>query len=309
MRNKKNRVHLPLPHALAWIVVSTFLLSGTSYAVFKHYLQKRKNSALDPEYAIHSIVQTGPQREALKTEYLAELINLSSDRLYSSLTFDLKKAEQKLLRSPLISHAVVKLIKPNALYIDYTIRQPIAWLEDYPNVVLDKEGYPFPFSPFFSPKNLPAIYFGLGSFGMPALEPDRPVAQWGMPLRGKYVGLALNILSIVSDPKVADFFCVKRIDVSNAYAESYGTREIVIITEDFMAQIIQGKQVQLCCPRILRLSTKNYSQELGNYLKLRQQLLEEEKKISSLPEKSGSVVRLKEKIIDFRLQKLAFIQE
>lgn len=307
MRNKKS-IDLPLTHALAWIVISTLLISGTSYSVFKHILQKRKSSALDSKYAINSIIQTGPQKEALKTEYLAELINISSDRPYSLLAFNLKKAEQRLLKSPLISHAEMRLIKPNALYIDYTVRQPVAWLEDYANVVLDKEGYPFPFSPFFSPKNLPAIYFGLSPFGMSAAEPERPTAQWGAPLKGKYVELALNILSIVSDPKVADFFSVKRIDVSNAYAESYGTREIVIITEDFMIRTIDGKQVQFCFPRILRLSTKNYAQELGNYLKLREQLLEEEWKISSIPEKSGSIVRLKEKIIDFRIQKLAFIE-
>jgi hypothetical protein len=308
MRNKKNRVYLPLTHALAWIVASTLLISGTSYSLFKYYLKKRQNNAFDPQYVINSIVQTGPQREALKTEYLAELINISTDRPYSSFAFNLKKAKQRLLSSPLISHAEVKLIKPNALYINYTARQPIAWLEDYVNVVLDKEGYPFPFSPFFSPKNLPAIYFGLAPFGLPVAEPDRPIAQWGVPLEGKYVELALDILSIISDPKVADFFSVKRIDVSNAYAESYGTREVVLITEDFIIRNIEGKQVKFCLPRILRLSTKNYAQELGNYLKLREQLLEEEKQISSIPEKAGPIVRLKEKIIDFRIQKLAFIE-
>lgn len=305
--SKKNQ-HLPLTHALAWIVVSIFLVTGTSYLILNQYLKEQKNNAFDPQYAINSIVQTGPQREALKTQYLAELINLSSDYFYSSLAFNPKKAERCLLRSPLISRAEIKLIKPNALYIDYTVRQPIAWLEDYANVVLDKEGYPFPFRPFFSPKNLPAIYFGLAPFGMPSIEPDRPIAQWGMPLKGKYLDIAFDILSIISDPKVNDFFSVKRIDVSNAYAESYGTRKIVLILEDSMTLTIDDHPVQFCLPRILRLSTKNYAQELSNYLKLREQLLEEEKKISSIPENSNSVIRLKEKIIDFRLQKLAFVE-
>jgi hypothetical protein len=58
----------------------------------------------------------------------------------------------------------------------------------------------------------------------------------------------------------------------------------------------------------LRLSTKNYAQELGNYLKLREVLLAEEQKTLSLLESSESTVRLKEKILDFRLQQLAFIQ-
>jgi hypothetical protein len=76
-----------------------------------------------------------------------------------------------------------------------------------------------------------------------------------------------------------------------------------------LIQQVQGKNMQITLPRILRLSTKHYAQELGNYLKLREQLLEEERKISSLPEHTGTTVRLKEKIIDFRIQKLAFIEE
>lgn len=307
IKNKKTGPVLPLTHALAWIVASTLLISGTSYSVFKHYLKKRKSHALDPRFAIHSIVQTGPQKEALKTEYLAEWIGISYDRPYSAKTFHCEKAKQRLLKSPLIAQAEIKLIKPNTLYIDYTVRQPIAWLEDYANVVLDKEGYPFPFTPFFSPKNLPSIYFGCAGFGMPSTDPDRPTVQWGSPLQGQYVELAFAILALLTDAKIADFFSVKRIDVSNAFAESYGTREIVVITEDTVLCNVQGREVQFCFPRILRLSTKNYAQELGNYLKLRQQLLEEEMKSSSISEGVGPVVRMKEKIIDFRIQKLAFI--
>ena len=76
-----------------------------------------------------------------------------------------------------------------------------------------------------------------------------------------------------------------------------------------MIRNIQDKEVQIILPRILRLSTKNYAQELGNYLKLRQQLLEEERKIDVKVEGAQSMVRLKAKIIDFRIQKLAFVEE
>lgn len=306
---KSKPVYLSFTHALTWIVASTLFVSGGSYSIFKQYLKNRKSSATDPRFAIHSIIQTGPQKEALKTEYLAELLGISADRPPSIRNFDLARAKQRLEKSPLIARADVKLIQQNTLYVDYTVRQPIAWLEDYANVVIDKEGYPFPFSPFFSPKNLPAIYFGIGPFGMPSSDLKRPMAKWGTALNGKYVDLALKILSIVTDPKVADLFSVKRIDVSNAFAESYGTREIVVITEDTLICNINGKEVHVCLPRILRLSTKNYAQELGNYLTLRGQLLENERNTITLSEGAGSAVCLKEKVIDFRIQKLAFVED
>ena len=127
------------------------------------------------------------------------------------------------------------------------------------------------------PSSLPKIFLqstlDFSPFGMPSIDPDRPTAQWNTPLRGKYLSLALEILNIVTEPKVADLFSVKRIDVSNAFTESYGTREIVVITEDFLIRSINGKEVQFCLPRILRLSTKYYAQELGNYLKLREQTI------------------------------------
>jgi hypothetical protein len=310
MRGKKKKpVYLPLSQALSWIVASTLLFSGTSHALIKQYFKKRSQKINDPHLALRSIIQTGPQKEALKTRYLAELLGISSDRPCYAKHFDLQSAKQRLLRSPLISCAEVKLSGSDTLYIDYTIRQPLAWLEDYENITVDKEGYPFPFSPFFTPKNLPAIYLGLSPFGTPSPDPDRPTARFGTPLEGKYFSLALDLLSIVTDPKVADLFSVKRIDVSNAFAESYGTREIVVMTEDTLIQQAQGREVQFTLPRILRLSTKHYAQELGNYLKLREQLLEEERQSASASEHLGSTVRLKEKIIDFRIQKLAFIED
>ncbi len=309
MKNKKSPVYLPLTHALAWIIGSTLFISGGTFTALKYFLKTKHQNRIDPKLALRTIIQTGPQKEALKTEYFAELLGISSDRPINVACFNLAQAKEKLLNSPLISHADIKLIKPATLYIDYTIRQPIAWLEDYENIAIDKEGYPFPFSPFFSPKNLPSIYVGLAPFGIAALDLEKPAVRWGTAYSGKYLDLALSVLSVVTDPKVADFFFVKRIDVSNAFAESYGTKEIIVITEDFIIKSIQGKEVQLCFPRILRLSTKHYAQELGNYLKLREQLLEEEQKVSSLPEFAGSSFRFKEKIIDFRIPKLAFIDK
>jgi hypothetical protein len=303
MKQKSKQVCLPLTHALAWIVGSSLLVSGTAHLCLKHYMKQKSQ----PRQVIHSIVQTGPQREALKTEYLAEVLGISIDRPVYFTSFDLKAAELKLLHSPLINQARVKALPPNALYVDYTIRQPIAWLYDYENIAIDKEGYPFPFRPFFSPKNLPEIYFGMPAFSIRSEDPDRPMAAWCQPLKGKYITLAFDLLALMNSPQVSDLFRVKRIDVSNAFAESCGKREIVLIVEDTIIQQQGGKEVQFTFPKILRLSTKNYAQELGNYLTLREKLVETERQSIRISQGKTHPIRQKEKVIDFRIPNLAFI--
>ncbi|MBS0649779.1 MAG: hypothetical protein JSR93_01330 [Verrucomicrobia bacterium] len=300
---------IPLVHALAWIVGSALLVSGTSHLCIKHFMKNRSYAQGKAPQVIQTMVQTGPQREALKTEYLAELLGISADFPPLAANFDLKAAELKLRACPLIADAQVKLLKPSTLYVDYTIRQPVAWAGDYENIAIDKAGYLFPFRPFFSPKNLPEIYMGLGPFGEQSEESDKPVAEWNQPLAGKYAELALNLLNLLNEPQVQELFTVKRIDVSKAFSESYGTREIILIAEDLIPINSNGKQIQYLFPKILRLSTKNYAAELGNYLKLRPQLIENQRAGIKLSPDDNGTIRQKETIIDFRIPNLAFIDE
>ncbi len=292
---------LPLWQSLAWIIASIFFVTGPSYLGFKWTLEKRREALRNPQFAIRWIIQTGPQRQALTTECLAEILQLSADHPESSKNFDLKRAEQRLETCPLIASSQCKVVAPDAVFVDYTVRQPIAFLEDFENVAIDKEGYPFPFAPFFSPKNLPSLYLGVHDA---AVEGERPQVQWNTPLFGKSFALGDALLKIVTAPEYRDQFHVRRIDVSNAFAESYGTRAIVLLTEDFL---IQG-QTHYILPRILRLSTKNYAQELANYLQLRTEWLERERQ--SLPRSSleKGEITLKEKIIDLRIEQLAFVE-
>lgn len=300
------RKQLSLVQALMWIVGSTLFTTGFAYQGLKFYLKWQRDKAFDPRYSIVSILQTGPQKEAVSTTYLAELLGLSSDKLQSIYYFNPKKAEERLLRSPIIKDAHIKLIKPQTLYVDYTVRRPIAWLYDYENTAIDEEGFLFPVSPFFSPKNLPEVYFGLPPFGSVY---DQEKMTWNTRLEGRQVQLALDLLMIVSSSTYRDILNVQRVDVSQAFAESFGQREVVLKTEDHIFLRQDGKEVMFTCPRLLRFSTKNYPQELGNYLKLRQQLLEQEQKNCTWPENEKTVVRFPVKIIDFRIPNLAFIEE
>jgi hypothetical protein len=281
---------LPLITALVWILLSIFFISGLSYGVLKKFLLLERNKKTDAAYQIRSIVQTGPQKEALKTGFLAELMSLSRDRPANIYSFDEKKAERDLLRCLAIRQAKVKCLFPGTLYVDYTLRQPLAALYNYENIVFDEEGYLYPLLPFFPPKNLPMIYL------------SEPLQN---PLRGKSFELALSLLTLLN----ASPLTVRYLDISNAFAKSYGQREIVLLVEDEITRLYEGKEVSFLFPRYLRLSIKNYAVELGNYLKLRQQLLEKESRDLKLSPGNERLLIMPKKVIDLRIPELAFIKE
>ncbi|MBS0630029.1 MAG: hypothetical protein JSS30_07415 [Verrucomicrobia bacterium] len=292
------RKKLTLSQSLFWILASAVAINALAYFGIKGALLWKKIRGIDHHVPIRAIVQTGPQKEALKTAYLAELLDLSEDRPTLSSDFDVKEAEKKLRQSPVISEACVKIQEPGILYIDYTIRQPVAFLLDYENVALDKQGYPFPVAPFFTPKKLPGIYLGM-----------EEELHWSEPIQGEKLKLAFELLELINGPIVGELFNVKRIDVSNAFEMSYGRREIVLFTQDEIYKTIQGKEVRFVIPRVLRLPTKKYSQELANYLKFREQRLEKEKQELNISGEGQTVVLCPLVTIDLRIPQLAFIDE
>ncbi|HEX4839379.1 MAG TPA: hypothetical protein VFU89_02935 [Rhabdochlamydiaceae bacterium] len=250
---------MKLVQSLTWIVGSALLITGGAYKAIQHH--RSRDFQMAPVYLCR-IVQTGPQREALKTTYLAELMRISADRPITAASFDPISAQKRLLLCPLIKEAKVKLTAPDTIYVDYTVRQPLASLYDFENIALDDEGVPLPVSPFFSPKKLPEIYLGIRNF------------YWGRPLKDRNVELALTILQLLNRLSLQ----VKRLDVSKAFLLSLGRREVVLILEE------QGYT------KALRLTPKNFAQELGNYLELR----------PKLPYVA--------QIIDLRIPQLAFIE-
>lgn len=218
--------------ALAWIVGSLLLIPGAAYKLW--------HPQPHVDYLCR-VVQTGPQREALKTPYLAELIQLSADRPIIAQRFDPILAKRKLRSSPVIKDALVKVIKPDTVYIDYTVRQPIAWLYDFENVALDDEGVPFPIIPFFSPKKLPEVILGIKTF------------NWAVPLKEEKATLALTLLKMMLEKSLN----IVRLDMTKAFAPSLGQREVVVVL------------VENGFSKFLRLTPKNCAQEIGNYLELR----------------------------------------
>ncbi len=90
------------------------------------------------------IVQTGPQKENLKTAFFAEILQLSKDKPTLQKNFDLKKAAHLLASHPIIEKAEVEVFADGSLYIDYIARHPIAMLADFENTAMDKNGLAFP---------------------------------------------------------------------------------------------------------------------------------------------------------------------
>lgn len=287
-----------LTRACIWIFSTAVLLNALAFLGIKGYVYWKREGLVNYRVPIKTIVQTGPQKEALKTTYLAEILGLSFDEPTLSSQFDLKEAKTKLLSSPVIKEAEITFKEPGVLYVDYTVRQPVCFLHDFENVALDNEKVPFPVTPFFTPKRLPEIYLGL--------EED---ILWNRPIKGEKITLAFELLHILKGPILCDLFNVKRIDVSLAFEKSYGRREIVLLTEDECVFTHKEREIHFIYPRILRLSRKEYLQELSNYLKLREQLLQKEQIKLDLPLEEQQCVRYPRKVIDFRIPQLAFVDE
>lgn len=294
-----------LRKALSVLIGSCLLTLLFSFWGFFHYKTVKKRRILEEKYQLAYITQTGPIKEALKTDYLAELLGVSQDRKISLYALDLKKGEEKLLASPVIAKAKLKRVPPNTLYIDYEARVPIARLADYENTAIDKEGYIFPISPFFSPKELPEIYLGLPPFGEGEDPFERKGGSWKEPLKGRYVDLAMNILHFLEGSSWKEGLKVKKIDVSNAFAASLGQKEAVLFTEEELFLYREGKEIVFTFPKILRLMPKDFSEQLTHFSALRKTMIEDYKKQMAAFSESRT---FSPRIVDLRIPKLAFVE-
>ncbi len=272
MNNRSNN-EVPISRAILWILLSTLCISGTALMGWLYYLHARQLKLRDEQYNIVAIVQNNTQPDSLKTVYLAELLNLSLDRPLNLHEFDTDEAELKLLKDPLIKRATIKKIFPGTLYIDYMMRLPFFLVGDFTNTAIDEEGFLFPFQPFYTPKNIPRTFLGL----------NQNECQWGLCLTS-HPSFQTATQLIHQFKKLEEQFHLKHIDVSQANAEYFGKRQIVIVCEECGKAIPQF---------FLRLSTAQIEQELLNFLAL-QLFLKKDK--------------TKNFTIDLRLEHLAFVK-
>lgn len=245
---------------IATITALIFIVPTVLYSFKKFQEKATLKKFSNSKYQIDTIIQTGLQKEALPTLYLAELLDLSVDQPQSFADLSEAAFEEKLRLSPLIKTAKVKKTFPSTIYIDYEIRSPIAVVADFTNSGMDREGNIFPLYPFFAPRKLPQIYFGLKDL------PKR--------IEGEKLELALRLLEMLENQNLI------YLSVADATHQSCGKREIVVVFDHAQKK------------HYLRLSTKNYPQELGNYLTIKDQFSKKT-----------------DQVIDLRIANLAYLEE
>ena len=126
-------------------------------------------------------------------------------------------------------------------------------------------------------------------------------------MQNSYLDLAFEMLHFLEGSPWREGLRIKRIDVSNAFAPSLGQREIVLFTEEDLILNREGKS--MCCvfPKMLRLSPKEYVQQMNNFLCLRKNIMEDYSKQLScvaLPQTG----RFSSRIVDLRIPHLAFVE-
>ena len=297
--------HWPLQKSLFILIGSTLLTLSVSiggYTLFRYMRQSKLHSK---EYEIAAIVQTGPEKEALKSSYLAELLDLSLDAPTNLYAVDSKKLALQLLASPLIKSCEIKKLFPNTLYIDYETRKPLAWIADYRNIAIDAEGYLLPVSPFLPPKEIPELYLGLPAFGAPEDGQGRKGGLWNTPLENQHLRVALDVLRIFEGSQWHEGLKLLRIDVSNAFAPTLGRREIVLFTEECITVEQKGKPLNFVFPKILRLGSKRYQEQLDHFFTLRKTMAADYRKQLAMQETS---THFAPRIIDLRIEQLAFVE-
>jgi len=237
---------IPIKRAFLWVFLSVVAISGTTTFGWLYYLHWKETLQVNPKYALTVIAQTAPQGQQLDQSFFAEVLGLSQDEPMNLYALSKKEAERRLGEHPLIKTAAVSQLPPQTLHIDYEMRIPVAFLGDFVNVALDEEGIMIPFRPFFTPKRLPKITFGLTE-----------TVTWGNPLPDARYSLALQLIEAFRKEGIE----VKSLDLSRMEASSYGNREIVAIVEEPDHR----------APRILRLNHKRPFASLEDYLRYRSQ--------------------------------------
>jgi cell division septal protein FtsQ len=232
---------------LVWTLSTLAVLGGAAASYLVYHYAKQGHLANDTT-TIGAIVQTTSQTglgiPPLQSGYLAQVLGLGADCPTKFNQFDLEEAKKRLQGTHFLKEVALKKVKPDLLFLHYTLRVPFSFFGDYTNTAIDQEGVLFPYAPFYPPRHLPRIYLGKKGGHNP----------WGEKIQQEHLALIHSLFATLGSGRI------EQIDLSQVEAKSAGKRELI---------------VRLKKGGILRLPPKNYLEALANYAVLKRTFLKE----------------------------------
>lgn len=236
--NKNIKPKLSIFEAIVWILSITFIVSGGAAFLVYYYKLQAKVKLSDDNYRIIALVQACPTKERIQCIHLSEILDLSVDQPKNLYSFSIEKGLDRLKKYSLIKEANIKKVNPGTLFVEYELREPIAYFGNFANTTFDSEGIIFPFEPFFSPKKLPTLYL------------DKEQIK-NNPFGKKIDQNSLKIFNGIKSLE-SESLAIEKVDLSKRSIKNAGQREVVV-------ELVLKKSGH---PLLVRINSKKIEEKL-----------------------------------------------
>ncbi len=211
---------LSIKSSIVLILFSLFLCFLPILVVIKT-IQNREEKKIESDlFELKAIIQTGPRKRALPSQYLLQQMGISNNTHKNIYSLDVDKLKKMLISHPVILDAMVDIIPPDTLYVDYTVRDPKLVLGNWENTAVDTDLTFFPLYPYYTPKKLPKVFIS-----------DINEVKWGEKSRSSELNLTIELVKNWEDPLYSRGIAIREVDVSHAFIPKLGDREIVFLLE------------------------------------------------------------------------------
>ncbi len=238
---------LSIKSSIVYILVSLFLCFLPILVVIKTIQSRSEEKVENDIYQLRAIVQTGPKKRALPSQYLLQQMGISREINRNIYSLDMDYLKKRLTVHPVILDAMVDIIPPDTLYVDYSVRDPKAILGNWENTAVDSELTFFPLYPYYTPKSLPKVYLS-----------DIVDMKWGDKSHSQELVLSLSFIKTWEDALYSRGISIKQVDVSHAYSKNLGDKEVVLLLE----QVTSSAQFYI---RVFSDETQNLSNFLAYF--------------------------------------------
>lgn len=208
---------MSLNRSLFYIVLSTVMISGTSWGAWAGWQYWQWKLENDSRYPVRAIMTKSLGGEPLRPSIVAEWLNLSVTKTMNLYRLNLNEAKKKIERQLPVKRAIVSRIPPSTLMVEIEMRRPIALVGERSNIGIDEEGNVFPLVPFYTPKKLPKIFVGHRN------------------------NFPLVVAVLKSLDKRGELGNVELVDAEKANALSFGERELVILSNGVFSRLDPAK--------------------------------------------------------------------